>query len=254
MKRLIGITVLIIVVSLFVNLRAQDFNELFQKANQAYRAQAFDEAIELYMNILSEGYHSNEIYFNLGNCYFRLNRIGEAILYYEKALKIDPQDNDIQYNLELANLRVIDRIELPPKFILFQWWDKLQLFFSIDQLTKLIVLFFFAAIISLILWFFVKRYRVRRWFLTFSALLGFFTIFWAYILIVRVKEYNNLRQAIILSYTVTVMSAPDENSTDVFLLHEGVKVRLDEQRGEWVKISLPDGKSGWLKSDNLGII
>jgi len=254
MKILIRIIVLILVILLFVNLRAQDFNGLFKDANKAYRVQAFDEAIELYMKILSEGYHSKEVYFNLGNCYFRLNRIGEAILYYEKALKIDPQDNDIQYNLELANLRIIDRIELPPQFLLFQWWDNLKLFFSIDQLTRLIALFFFAAIMSLILWLFVKRYRVRRWFLIFSVLFGLFTIFSVYILIVRVSEYNNLRQAIVLPYTVTVMSAPDENSTDVFLLHEGVKVHLDEQRGQWVKISLPDGKSGWLKSDNLGII
>ncbi len=254
MKILIRITVLTIIITLFINLGAQDFNELFQNANQAYRAQAFDEAIELYMKILSEGYHSKEIYFNLGNCYFRLNQIGEAILYYEKALKINPQDNDIRYNLELANLRVIDRIELPPQFILFQWWDNLKLFFSIDQLTRLIALFFFAAIVSLILWLFVKRYRIRRWFLMICTLFGLVTIFWVYILVVRVREYNSFRQAIVLPYTVTIMSAPDENSTDVFLLHEGVKVHLEEQRGDWVKISLPDGKSGWLRSDNLGII
>ena len=99
-----------------------------------------------------------------------------------------------------------------------------------------------------------KRDRVQRLMFSASLLFGLLTLFSAYILIIRVQEQKEHREAILLNPSVTVLSAPDENSTDVFVLHEGVKVHLNEQRGKWVKISLPDGKTGWMKSDALGII
>lgn len=254
MKNIIRFSLLIFIFIINVNIQAQDYQSYFQAANNAYRQQNYELAIELYQNILSQGYHSKEVYFNIGNSYYRLNRIGEAILYYEKAQKLDPRDRDIQYNLELANLRVIDRIELPPRFILFKWWDYLKFFFSIQQLSRLISILFALTVFSLILWLFNKRYRLRRWFLYLATVAGLLTIFGVYILIIRVGELKEVHWAIVLSPTVTVLSAPDENSTDVFLLHEGVKVSLNEDRGDWVKISLPDGKSGWMKKNDIGII
>lgn len=254
MKNIIRFSFLIFVFIIVLNIQAQDYQSYFQAANNAYRQQNYEQAIELYQNILSQGYHSKEVYFNIGNSYYRLNRIGEAILYYEKAQKLDPRDGDIQYNLELANLRVIDRIELPPRFILFEWWDNLKLFFSIQQLSRLISILFALTVFCLILGLFNKRYRLRRWFLYFSAVAGLLTIFGVYILIIRTGELKEVHWAIVLSPTVTVLSAPDENSTDVFLLHEGVRVSLNEDRGDWVKISLPDGKSGWMKKNDIGII
>jgi tetratricopeptide (TPR) repeat protein len=244
MNKIIKFSLLFFVFNIMVNGQSQDYQNYFKAANNAYHQQNYEQAIELYQNILSQGYHSKEIYFNIGNSYYRLNRIGEAILYYEKAQKLDPRDVDIQYNLELANLRVIDRIE----------WDNLKLFFSIQQLSRLISVLFALTVFCLILWLFTKRYRLRRWILYLSAVAGLLTIFWAYILIIRTGELKEFHWAIVLTPTVTVLSAPDENSTDVFLLHEGVKVSLNENRGDWVKISLPDGKSGWMKKNDIGII
>jgi tetratricopeptide (TPR) repeat protein len=237
-----------------LQLHAQGIFQIFVQANQAYQKQQYQQAVDLYQQILSQGYQSEEVYYNLGNCFYRLNLIGEAILYYEKSLRLDPRDEDVRYNLELANLQVIDRIELPPRLFLFEWWANLKSFFSIDQLTSLVATLFAFVILLLIFWMYVKRYRVRRWLLTFATVAGILTIIWAYILMVRADNYWKQREAIVLSSTVTVLSAPDENSTDVFLLHEGVKVYLEDQRDIWVKISLPDGKSGWMKSKDMGII
>jgi tetratricopeptide (TPR) repeat protein len=239
---------------LFSGANAQQPEKLFQQANQAYQTQDFQQAIDLYQKILGQGYQGKEIYYNLGNAYFRLNNLGQAILNYEKALKLNPNDPDIHYNLELANLRVVDRLELPPRFFLFVWWDSLKTYFSLTQLTRLVAVLFTLSIVLLVLWLFIRRYRLRRWLLTGTIIGGLLFIFWGYILILQSEGYRNRHQAIVLTPTVTVMSAPDEASTDVFLLHEGVKIRMDEQRESWVKISLPDGKSGWIKTGDIGII
>lgn len=233
---------------------AQEAETLFPQANGFYQNEQFEEAAGLYQQILSQGFESKEIYYNLGNCYYRLDDVGQAILYYEKALKLDPNDQDILYNLDLANLKVIDRLELPPQFFLFQWWNSLLNYYSISQLTRLVAVLFAVTLLLLVLWLFIKRDRLRFWALTAVVITGLITIFWSYVMINQSRSFVNHRHAVVLVSTITVMSAPDESSTDVFILHEGVKVYLDELRAEWVKISLPDGKSGWLLASNLGII
>jgi tetratricopeptide (TPR) repeat protein len=235
-------------------LLAQDPKTLFQQANQAYQSQEYEKATALYQQILSQGYESKEVYYNLGNCFYRLNQVGQAVLYYEKALKLDPHEEDIRYNLELANLKVIDRVEIPPRLFLFELWDDLTSYFSLTQLTRLVAILFAVTIMLVILWLFIRQYRLRRWLISLVAIAGLLTIFWSYILILQSQSSMKQRQAVVLVPSVTVRSAPDDSSTDVFILHEGVKVHLDELRAEWVKISLADGKSGWLRAENLAII
>jgi len=235
-------------------LLAQDPRTLFQQANQAYQGQEYEKARALYQQIVSQGYESKEIYYNLGNCFYRLNQVGQAVLYYEKALKLDPHDEDIRYNLELANLKVIDRIVIPPRLFLFELWDDLKTYFSLTQLTRLVAVLFAVTIILVILWLFIRQNRLRRWLLSLAVITGLLTIFWSYILILQSQSYTKQRQAVVLVPSVTVRSAPDDSSTDVFILHEGVKVHLEELRAEWVKISLEDGKSGWLRAVDLAII
>lgn len=246
--------IIVLLFVLILPMFADNLSDIFQQANQAYRSEKYQEAADLYRKILSQGYESAELYFNLGNCFYRLGEIGRSVLYYEKARRLNPHDPDIRYNLELANLKVMDRIEMPPRFFLFDWWDAVKTYYSVPQLTRLLIIIFALTILFLIAWLYLKRDRVRRLMLSASLLLGLVTIFCAYILVIRIREQKEHREAIVLSPSVTVLSAPDENSTDMFILHEGVKVHLDEQRDVWVKISLPDGKTGWMKSDVLGII
>jgi tetratricopeptide (TPR) repeat protein len=253
-RNLKAIPILSLFFLLYTGVYAQQPKQLFQQANQAYQAQDFQQAIDLYQKILGQGYQGKEIYYNLGNAYFRLNNLGQAILNYEKALKLDPNDPDVRYNLELANLRVVDRLELPPRFFLFDWWDSLKTYFSLGQLTRLVAGLFILSILLVVFWLFTRRYRLRRWLLTGMIICSILFFFWTYILIKQSETFRNHRQAVVLTPSITVMSAPDEASTDVFLLHEGVKIRLDEQRETWVKISLPDGKSGWIKTGDIGII
>ncbi len=223
----------------------------YEQGNQAYREGNYQSALEWYGKILSAGFESSQVYYNIGNCYYKSGSVGRAILFYEKARKLNPRDREILFNLELANLKVIDRIEAPPQFFLFDWWEAVKTYFTVSQLTRLTAILFGAAILTLIGFLFFRERRVIL-----SALIVFsvLALFSAYLLVVNAREETTHIRGIVLVSSVNVLSAPNENSTDVFVLHEGVKVTLQEQRGEWALITLPDGKSGWMKRENLGII
>ena len=254
LKKTLLLTVVLNLLLLFPVQGTEDLRNLFVQANQAYRANQYQKAVAIYKRILSRGFESKELYYNLGNCYYRLNEIGEAILYYEKARKLDPGDPDVKYNLDIANLRVVDQVKLPRRFVLFEWWDALKWHYSIFQLRNLVFSLYFLTVGLLIAWLFVRRHRIRQTLLTLGVLLGILTIFWSYIFYLRISEVKNHREGVILTSSVTVLSEPEENSTDMFILHEGTKVFLDEQRGEWMKIRLPDGNSGWIPAGVIGII
>ena len=226
----------------------------FEQGNQAYRQENYREAVDWYQKILEKGYAGSQVYYNLGNCYYKLNDIGNAVLFYEKARKFKPDDPDILFNLELANLKVKDRIEMPKPFFLFKWWDGIKQMFSLAGWTWLTVSLYGATVLLLIIFLFSQSTFFRKIIRVGMITFGCLALLSAYLLFINIQAEKNHRQAVVLTSTVNVLSAPEESSTDVFVLHEGAKVTLAEQRGDWVKIALPDGKSGWLRQDYLGII
>lgn len=239
---------------LSVSFAQSGVNYFFEQGNQSYRKGNYSEAIEHYQKILDAGYESGRLYYNLGNCYYKLDKIGYAILYYEKSERLLPNDPELRFNLELAQLKVIDRLEIPPRFFLFEWWDSIKYYYSISQLTYLCIVGYFITAIVLILYLFIKRDRIRR--LLFSVFLIFLvaTLLSGYFLFSNIYEDETNQYGILLTPNVSVVSAPDQNGTEVFILHEGVKVKLADQREDWLKIMLPDGKSGWVKKENIGVI
>jgi len=226
----------------------------FEQGNKAYRANRYEKALEWYQKIVASGYQSAALYYNMGNCYFRLNRIGESVLYYQKALKLNPDDKEIRDNLDLARLKIIDRIEAPPRFFLFQWWENLLKFYTIPQWTRLTAFLYVLSMLIAILMILFKGHKFvsRIRFLLWTG--GVLTLFSAYLLFVNVRREKSIKQGVVLVPAVTLTNAPEENSSAAFILHEGVTVQIIENRDEWVQISLPDGKSGWMKKADLGII
>lgn len=227
---------------------------LFQKGNKLYEEGRYEEAIQVYQKILDMGYESSELYYNLGNAYFKRKDIGRAILYYERAKKLSPKDKDVEFNLRLANLRVVDKIPLPPQFFLFKITSDFKNLFSLDQLA-VIVLILYSVVISVLI---LKLLIRKRSFQKFSSLIippgVFFLIAFSIVLGVKIQEAKTHARAIILAEKVEVRSSPQEEGIELFSLHEGVKVKIEEASGEWVKISLPDGKVGWVRKEALGKI
>src|SRR5262245_17017514 len=227
----------------------------FENANQMYRAGGYDKASKLYEEILSQGYESPELYYNLGNCYYKLNNIPAAILQFERARKLRPQDEDIAHNLTLANLRTEDRIEPIPELFFVSWWQKWTELASADQWAILGLLSVWLALFMIIGIFYAYRSVLIRRLLLICviALLLLFGFSFA-ASIERHKLTENHKFAIVFSPTTDVKSAPDEKSTGLFVLHEGVKVELIDRVGDWNKVRLADGKVGWMQSFNFKVI
>lgn len=226
----------------------------FEQANHLYRNGNFKNAAILYEKIVHNGCHNSELYYNLGNTYFKLDETGKAILYYERAKKIYPNDEDINFNLKIANLKVVDKIEAIPKLFFIEWWNSVSKAFSSDTWAIFTLTTIWLGIILLLLFRISKSPFTRRAFffggILIVAIAGFSLIF----SIQQNKSEKSETMAIVFSPSVTVKSSPDEAGTDLFLLHEGVKVEMVDKVGNWFKIKLLDGKIGWLPSDAVEII
>lgn len=227
---------------------------LFEQGNKLYEQGKYLEAIQKYEEIIGNGYESWELYYNLGNAFYKNKQLGKAILNYERAKILASKNEDILYNLELANLSVVDKIISPPEFFIFSIFSDFKNYFSLNVLSIIVFSFYVILIIFIIVRILIRKRLIQKlanfFLIPTSIILIVFTI----ILAIRIYEQKNHKMAIILVNKVTVMSSPEENGTEVFSLHEGVKVRVQKQSGDWRLIRLSDGKVGWVKQDVLEII
>jgi tetratricopeptide (TPR) repeat protein len=227
---------------------------LLLKANEQYVGGNFDKAAELYQALVDSGYQNAELYFNLGNSYFKLNRIPYAILNYEKAYQLNPNDEDIEFNLEYARTLAIDRIEPLPVFFLTKWYQSVRGIFTSNGWAW-ISLGLLAITLTLLLFFW---FSYRPWFkrITFSvAILTFTLTILSGIFSAQEKKLATIRnQAIIFQSVVTVKSSPGEAGKEIFILHSGTKVKITKAIGQWVEIRIADGNKGWIPSEALELI
>src|ERR1035437_1477390 len=228
--------------------------ELISKGNQFYQSGNFDKAAELYHQVVTSGYESPVLYYNLGNSYYRLGKIGYAILNYERAAKLAPGDEDITHNLALANSRIVDKTDNIPPFFLFRWWESLLAFFTISGWTYTAYSFYLLVLLSIALFFFTKNPFRQK--LSLYSAAGFIVllIITSTLLAMRVnRELNNIN-GVVIEQAVTAKLSPDDKSSDAFVLHEGIKVRMEDKVNDWVRIRLKDGKVGWLPEKDLRTI
>lgn len=248
------LSVLQLILCLAANLQAQNPNNWFEEANKLYATQDYEKAAETYLKIVQSGYESAELYYNLGNCYYKLNKIGSSILYYEKALKAAPDNEDIQFNLSLALLRVNDRIEPAPEMILLQKAKDFLHAKTANQWGRISLLFIWIASTCFAIFLFIKTSSVKRASF-FSAILTIFLALIFFILAIQqhLHERNNKFGVIMVTNTY-VKSSPDKNSTDLFMLREGTKFQILEKLNSWLKIKLVDGKVGWINETDISLI
>ncbi len=238
----------------YKNAFALDAKSMMQKANGLYQNNKFSEAAQIYQKLVDEGYEGTALYYNLGNAYYRLNKIGFAILNYERALKLSPGDDDIQHNLALANTKTVDKIESLPKFFIFQWWESLLALFNLSGWTYTAYIFYILILISFGIYFFAKKPQIQRY----SFFSGLFSIIIlvivATLLIVKLNREVNIKNGVIIEPSVIAKVSPDKDSNDAFVIHEGLKVRLEDNIGNWYKIRLQDGKIGWANKQDIKVI
>ncbi|MFQ3305049.1 MAG: tetratricopeptide (TPR) repeat protein [Polaribacter sp.] len=233
---------------------AQNVDSLFVSANEMYKNGSFEEAIKTYKEIEKLDAVSSELYYNLGNAYYKLNKVGPTIFYYEKALNLNPLNTDVKNNLVFAKRLALDSIEEVPKTV-FQK-------FNINYLQKLsynewaivvVTLSLLSAILFLFFYFGYSSTKKRIYFTTsiITFILLIFTIFITY------NQYNqtkNKKEAIVFAEKTEVRNAPTLNAEAIFTLHEGTKVRVLDAVDNWKKIKIADGKQGWIIADEIKLL
>ena len=248
-KGILNVLILLFPVFVFAN----DSTKTFEEANELYQSNEFSTAIEKYESVEAQGYRSPELYYNLGNAYFKINQPGKAILNYERALLIANPDTreDIQYNLELVRKSLTDDIEVLPQFFLKRWKNILRNLASSKSWSIIALLIFWLGIGGLIVWLKGKdRQQKKIGFVAGMVVLMMSALpFFLAIDASRFEQSSEL--AVIMSEEVKLRSAPDEESNSIFLLHEGVSVELLDQIGAWYKVKLRNGEQGWLPKDAL---
>ena len=246
MKRLCN-TILAILIT--TTLFAQ--GDLLKKANEHYVKEEFNEAIDVYNQILMSNLESKEVYFNLGNAYYKTAQYTQAILFYERAKLLSPDDEDIDFNLQVANQHVIDSIQELPGIFIVRWWNSIVKSQTTDTWAFISIISFLLFLTLAGLYFFARSGDVRRIAFWSACFLIFISLFsWSFA--AKQKSWMvNHTFAIVMQPTVTVKSSPSEKGTNLFVIHEGLKVNLEDQLDEWVKIRLADGKVGWVENDSV---
>jgi hypothetical protein len=230
-------------------LLAQNSDDAFNRGNELYRAGSYQEASKEYESIIKQGVFSAELYFNLGNAYYRDHQLSRAILSYERAARLHPNDPDIEHNLKLAYLKTVDRIEPVPDMFLIQWMHAAGSLVPPEVIRGLFVFSWIMLFGMLATMYLVRRPDILR-----VARILFYISCVSVVLSAAMLGIQSFRdsaqgKAIITAQTVTAKSSPDAKAVDAFVIHEGVKVKLTDAVGEWVKVTLVDGKIGWIPAE-----
>lgn len=225
---------------------ADEAATLFQQGNQHYQAGEYQKAVHAYVSILQLGKENWQVYYNLGNAYYKLRQPGKAILNYERAARLHPDNEDIRFNLDLANLQITDRIPAPPRSIVLVWLDNALQFISLEGSASLALISWLALFAGLIMSLVSRKAKGQQWGRMLAWTAGVMFVCFGSLFAYQYYDHQTINFGIVMAPRVIVRSSPAEGATEVFILHEGAKVRIEAKTGDWTRIRLADGKVGWL--------
>ena len=230
-------------------------DSLWNAGVQAYTDGNYDQALQDWEDVRATGLMSRELYYNLGNAYFKTGELAPAILWYERALRLDPSDADVRYNLEFARAQTQDKIDEVPEIFFEQWGHALCYLLPSDTWAWLCVLFF-AATVGLVLLFLMGRTSGQRRLGFFAAIVTFILAFLGWDFAQWQKtEAERQDMAIVMRPVSSVKSSPSADSAkDLFILHEGTRVRILDNVSGFSNIELADGRQGWIASGDIEVI
>lgn len=251
MKTGISFLKIIVFTFLFFSLKVSFSTEkLIDSARIYYSQSEYEKALEKYKQIIEKDYRSAELFYNIGNCYYKLNKLPNAILWYERAALIKPNDSDIKTNLEIANRQIKDYVEPQRKIFFLKWFNSLLITFNSNQWALLGGLFFIGTLFFVGVFLFTRTSFSKKASFVFSIIFISLSVLST---LFSLKQKNNQyfsNQAIVFNYTL-VKSSPNLESTNLFEINEGLKVIVIDEFNGWVNILLADGKQGWIKSKKI---
>jgi tetratricopeptide (TPR) repeat protein len=244
----------LVIVLAAISVFASEIDTKLQVANSLYQMKKYPEAVAAYKAILGTSNESASIYYNMGNSYFKMGKWGYSVLYFEKAHKLNPGDEDIRHNLLLAKSRTADKIDVVPQLFLYRWADSISSMYSADGWMKFSIYmsFIFAGLVIGFL--LSKNMTAKRYLLFSSAPFLLLLVFGIFITYARYNVEKQREYAIVTIPVVGVKNAPEEGSKDAFVIHEGLKVKIEDGVDKWYKVHLEDGKVGWVLKTNVELI
>ena len=237
----------------FSNVFSKDFDENFYKANNYYNNSKYLESINIYESILAEGWESSNLYYNLGNSYFRQNQIGQSIWAYNKALKMDPRNEDLIKNLSIAEAKIKDRIILPDEFYFVKVYGNFKSRYTLKEWLLaggIIVLF---TVVS----FLISEFQIlNNWkIVRVVKILMLLTVMIHLVTLDKFFDDNDDKLGIIIDNQVKAYSGPFYGDNSVlFNINEGAEVMIKQNQKNWTEIILLDGKRGWITSNKIRLL
>jgi tetratricopeptide (TPR) repeat protein len=221
-------------------------------ADSAYVKGDYKAAIEIYESLAANNGESADVYYNLGNAYYKSENIAKAVLNYERALLLNLDDEDIRFNLELARSKTVDKVAPEYKFFLMEWLESIINLLSISAWSILAVVSFVVMLLTLLLFLFGKSVSTKKTGFIIALFSLFITIFANLSALHRYHYLTERNDAVIMEPSVTAKSTPSNSGTELFVIHEGRKVKIsDDSMREWTEIELEDGNKGWIPSSSL---
>ena len=221
--------------------------EFYQEGNRLYQEGDFEEALASYLRLVEAGFESGEVYYNIGNTYFKLSDVAQSILHYERARRLLPGDEDVQANLDLARSLTVDEIAPLPRFWLFSavdWWVGLL---PRTLLIAVVVASYLVGTGVVLLLILKRGAPAAVWGRRIASASAVVFLLFGLNLAVREFEVGQAQEAVVLQPQVDVLSAPlDDETLTIFTVHEGTKVRIDRLSEEWAEVALEDGRVGWV--------
>jgi len=228
-------------------------NDLLLKGEKAYEQREYKKAVQAYEDLVKQGYVSYKLYYNLGNAYYRDRQLGKAIFNYERAKKLNHEDEDVKNNLTLAYSKTIDKIEVKENFFISAVKTNVLSSFTTTAWAWLSIIA--CALFCIFLYLFIagRTVVIKRlsFFMALVFLTGFFVVYFLGTSARNAKEQNNF--AIITAPETKVYSEPTSTATSKFGLHEGTRVRIVELNADWILIKLENGNEGWLRLSDVGV-
>ncbi|NOR76807.1 MAG: tetratricopeptide repeat protein [Draconibacterium sp.] len=241
------ITIILIGILISLNSFGQENNtQLWEKANAYYTTEEYQQAVYEYEKIVQSGKESAKLYFNLGNAYYKTGDVNNAILFLERAKVLAPHDEDIDFNLQIANQFVVTKIEELPQPFFLRWKKSVTDSYATDTWSAISIGAFILFLIFLGVFIFSRRAAIKRaafWIGIIAIIFSGFTFSFAS---QQKKDIKNRNNAIVFCPRVTVKSSPAQTGTDLFLIYEGLKIEITDSLNTWKEIKLADGNEGWL--------
>ena len=228
--------------------------QLWDRANTAYINGDFHTATEVYEQILSRGLTSVKLYYNLANSYFKEGQLGKSVLFYRRALRLAPGNDDIRYNLSVAEARTKDNIEQIPEFFLTEWMRDVRHTMSCTAWSIVSLAALVCALALFLAYLLAQRLPLRKtgFYGTLVAVAVFMLTSW--FAMGERREMLDDTQAVVMSLSTAVKSSPDKSATDLFVLHEGTLVEISDRLDNWCEVTIADGKKGWLECKTIETI